>query len=407
MIIAIIILVALVLVRIQKGMFAAFLFLAATKSVIDAFWDVKIGPLSILAIQGIMIPFLFLPLFKQIKRMPKSWLNNASIYLIALSFGIVWGLLVNPLATFEALVINVNIYMGFLLIPLLIQDKKHLKKFLLAMMLCGVFPILVSLYQLQTGIIFQERQTIGLTRFVGLYHDAFPVRFYGLMSLISLLIYQYVFRFKGVFLKGFMLFLSAGAFLSVYLVFSKASVAILVLWVTLLLLFSKSKFKLGFSIFIGLCVIFVVFGSAVTSNLELLFSKEVGYQTGEVTDVRYTLAGRGYIWEYFWDFWLNKQNIFFQWFGNGINRPVHNEFFRVLLVNGIFGLLFLVIFVIKSISNSLKMNRYVRVFGMMLLGMYMIDSLGLVPGLYYYYNILVWGIFGLLLMKPQLFIKTK
>jgi hypothetical protein len=44
---------------------------------------------------------------------------------------------------------------------------------------------------------------------------------------------------------------------------------------------------------------------------------------------------------------------------------------------------------------------------MMLLGMYLVDCIGLVPGIYYYYNILVWGIFGILLMKPQLFIKQK
>lgn len=406
-IIPILILVILVLTRIQKGMFAAFLVFVATKSIVDMFWDVKFGPLSIMAFQGLMLPFLFLPLFKQRKRMPKSWLNNASVYFIALSFGLFWGLFVSPLDTFQAFVININVFLGFLLLPLLIQDKKHLNQFLLAMMICGVFPILVSMYQLQTGITFQDRQTIGLTRYVGLYHDAFPVRFYGLMSLISILVYQSVFRIKGVFLKGFMFFLSAGAFLSVYLVFSKAAVAILGFWIVLLLVFSKSRIKQGFSILVGLSVIFLVFGDAVSSNIEQLFSKEVGYQSGEVADVRYTLAGRGYIWDNYWNFWLNKQNVFFQWFGDGITRPAHNEYLRVLLTNGILGVLFLMIFVINIIRKSFKINKHLRVFGLMLFTMYLIDSIGLVPGVYYYYNILVWGLFGLLLMKPQLFIKQK
>ncbi len=388
-------------------MFAAFLVLVATKSIIDMFWDVKIGPLSIMAVQGVMLPFLFLPLFKQRKRMPKSWLNNASVYFIALSFGLVWGLIENPLDTFEAFLININVFLGFLLLPLLIQDKKHLKQFLLAMMIGGVFPILVTMYQLQTGIIFQDRQTIGLSRFVGLYHDAFPVRFYGLMSLMSILLYQSVFSIKGVYLKGFMLFLSAGAFLSVYLVFSKAAVVILGFWIVLLLVFSKSKIKQGFSILVGLSVIFLVFGDAVFSNIEQLFSKEVGYQSGEVADVRYTLAGRGYIWDNYWNFWLNQQNVFFQWFGDGITRPAHNEYLRVLLTNGIIGVLFLLVFVMNIIRKSFKINKHLRVFGFMLFTMYLIDSIGLVPGVYYYYNILVWGLFGLLLMKPQLFIKQK
>ena len=406
-IIPFLILVILALARIKKGMFAAFLVLVATKSIIDMFWDVKIGPLSIMAVQGVMLPFLFLPLFKQRKRMPKSWLNNASVYFIALSFGIVWGLIENPLCTFEVFLININVFLGFLLLPLLIQEKKHLKQFLLAMMIGGVFPILVTMYQLQTGIIFQDRQTIGLSRYVGLYHDAFPVRFYGLMSLMSILLYQSVFSIKGVYLKGFMLFLSAGAFLSVYLVFSKAAVVILGFWIVLLLVFSKSKIKQGFSILVGLSVIFLIFGDAVFSNIEQLFSKEVGYQSGEVADVRYTLAGRGYIWDNYWNFWLNEQNVFFQWFGDGISRPAHNEYLRVLLTNGIIGVLFLLVFVMNIIRKSFKINKHLRVFGFMLFTMYLIDSIGLVPGVYYYYNILVWGLFGLLLMKPQLFIKQK
>jgi O-antigen ligase len=322
-----------------------------------------------------------------------------------MSLGIIWGIFERPLGVFQNSFLSFNSFLGFFLIPILISDQKRLKQFLLAMILCGVFPILVSIYQLQTGIFFQERATVGLTRYVGLYHDAFPVRFFGVMTLISILIYQYVFQIRNVLFKVFLISMAVGALLSIYAVFSKAGVGIVGLWVVLLLLFSKSKIKQSFSILVGLSVIFLVFGDTVSSNVEQLFSKEVGYQSGEITDARYTLSGRGYIWQEYWDFWTTKQTVLFQWFGDGISRPVHNEYFRVLLTNGIIGVLLLIIFVFKIAGNLLKMNKNVRVFGIMLLGMYLIDSIGLVPGLYYYYNILVWGIFGILLMKPQLFIK--
>lgn len=406
-IIPVIILVALVLVRIQKGLFAAFLVFVATKSIIDMFWDVKIGPVSIMAFQGMLIPVIFLPFFKQKKILPKSWINSASVYVTALSFGLVWGLGASPLATFETLVLNINIYLGFFLIPVFIQNQQHLKQFLFAMMICGIFPILISLYQWQTGVVFQERSSVGLSRYVGLYHDAFPVRFYGLMTLFSVLLYQITFKFRRLLFKGFAFFLVSGAFLSVYLVFSKAAVAVLGLWTVLLLVFSKSRIKQGFSILIGLSVIFLVFGDAVSSNIEQLFSKEIGYQSGQVTDARYTLAGRGYIWDNYWQFWLYEQSTFSQWLGDGLVRPAHNEVLRVLLANGIVGVLFLVAFILSMIRKSFKIHKTIKVFGLMLLGMYFIDSIGLVPGVYYYYNILVWGIFGTLLMKPQLFIKQK
>ncbi|WP_299338527.1 hypothetical protein [uncultured Psychroserpens sp.] len=403
----VLILITMVFAKLQKGVFASFLVLVATKSIMDAFWELKFGPLSILSIQGVLIPILFYSVIIKRAVIPKPWLRTAKIYIIALSLGLFWALAIKPLAFVETIVLNINIYLGFFLIPLLIQDQKRLKQFLFAVMICGIFPILVSIYQLQTGIIFQERETAGLIRYVGFYHDAFPVRFYGLMTLISILIYQTIFKVKGVFLNAFILLLAIGAFISIYAVFSKAAVGILGLWIVLLLLFSKSKVKQGFSVLVGLSVIFLVFGDVVFDNLEQLFSKEVGYQTGEVTDARYTLAGRGYIWENYWRFWVDEQTVFFQWFGDGLVRPVHNEILRVLMTNGIIGVLFLLAFILRNVKSAFKIHKNIRVFGMMLLGMYIIDGIGLVPGVYYYYNILVWGIFGALLLNPQLFLKKQ
>lgn len=397
----------MIIAKIQKGLFASFLVLVATKSIIDAFWDYKFGPLSMMAIQGLLIPVLFYQILLDRKKIPKLWLRTASVYIIALSFGIIWSIAVKPMFFVENAILNVNIYLGFILIPLVIENQERLKQFLFAIMICGIFPIVVSAYQLKTGVIFQERETVGLLRYVGFYHDAFPTRFYGLMTLMAILLYQAVFKVKDVFLKSFMLFLAAGAFVSIYAVYSKAAVGIIGTWIIALLLFSKSKVKQAFSVVIGLLVVFLVFGDAVSSNIEQLFSKEVGYQTGEVKDVKYTLAGRGYIWEEHWTFWTDKQSFFYQWFGDGLNKPVHNEFLRVLMLNGIIGVLFLVIFIVKSIGNIFKVHQNVRVFAIMLLGMYMVDSIGLVPGKYYYYNILVWGIFGTLLLRPHLFIKQQ
>ena len=405
--IPILIFLAMIVAKSQKGLFASFLVVVATKSIIDAFWDYKFGPLSMMAIQGVLIPILYYKVILDRKKVPQDWMRTANIYFIALSFGIIWAILIKPINFVDFLILNINIYIGFILIPLLVYDKKRLKQLLLAVMICGIFPIMVSIFQLQTGIVFQERETVGLTRFVGFYHDAFPVRFYGLMTLFAIILYQTTFKIKNIFLNVFMLFMGIGAIVSIYAVYSKAAVGILVAWILVMLLFSKSKVKQSFSIFIGLLGIFIVFGDAVSANIEQLFSKEVGYQTGEVQDAKYTLAGRGYIWEKYWDFWTGEQTFFFQWFGDGVDRPAHNEFLRVLMLNGIIGFMFLIIFLFKSIINVFKVHKTIRMFAIMLLVMYFADSLGLAPGSYYYYNILVWGIFGTLLLRPDIFIKEK
>lgn len=405
--IPILIFLAMIIAKTQKGLFACFLVLVATKSIIDAFWDYKFGALSMMAIQGVLIPVLFYTLLSERKKIPIVWTRTANIYIVALSFGIIWAVLNKPIHFVEFLILNINIYIGFILIPLLVFDKKRLRLLLLAMMICGIFPILVSIFQLQTGIIFRERDTVGLTRYVGFYHDAFPVRFYGLMTLFAILLFQTIFKTKDFFLNGFMFFMGIGAFVSIYAVYSKAAVGIIGLWVLIMLLFSKSKAKQLFSITVGVLGILLVFGDVVVDNIEQLFSKEVGYQTGEVTDAKYTLAGRGYIWEKYWKIWINEQSFFFQWFGDGVDRPLHNEFLRVLMVNGIIGFMFLIFFVFKTITNLFRINKNIRMFALMLFGMYLIDSIGLEPGKYYYYNILVWGIFGTLLLRPHLFIKQQ
>lgn len=406
-VIPIIILLAMIIAKSQKGLFAAFLVVVTTKSVIDAFWDFKFGPLSVMAIQGGLIPILFYKIYRKRKILPKLWLRPAKIYAIALSLGIIWSVASRPIQSLELVVLNINIFLGFALIPILVTNRKQFEQLLIAIMICGIFPILISIYQLQTGIVFRERETAGLTRYVGLYHDAFPTRFYGLMTLLSILLHQTIFRTENLFFKFFQIALAGGAFVSIYAVFSKAAVGVLGLWMMLILMVSKSRVKQLISIIIGLGVVFIVFGDAFFGNIETLFSKEVGYQTGEVKDARYTLAGRGYIWEENLDFWINKQTFFFQWFGDGWSRATHNEYLRILMQNGILGLLFFIVFLINISSLTLRINSKLRVFGFMLLGMYFIDSIGLSPASYYYYNILVWGIFGLLLLKPQFFIKQQ
>lgn len=391
-------------VKIQKGMFVAFLVLVATKSIMDAFWSIRLGPLSFSSVGGIIIPLLFIKTFKKKKYFPKFWKNNAVLLILALSLGLLYALPVKTISTVENIILVFNIFIGFYIIPVLIDQPNKLKNLLGVIMIGGIFPIAVSLFQFQTGIIFYERETAGLTRYVGFYHDAFPVRFYGLMTLLSCLAYLQLFKPKRKIVKWSVLVLAFASMFSIYLVFSKAAVGIIGVWITLLLVFSESRIKQLLAIFVGLSVLFLFFGDVFYENIEQLFSKEVGYQAGEIKDARYTLAGRGYIWQDYWEFWINDQNVFFQWFGDGINRPTHNEFLRILLASGIIGLLLFIVFLLKMLRDILISNKKTKVFCLMLFSMFCIDCIGLMPGNYYFYNIMVWGLIGLFLTRNRLII---
>lgn len=397
----ILILLVIVLVKSQKGMFAAFLVIVATKSIMDAFWNIRIGPLSFSSVGGILVPFLFYPILFEKKKFPKSWKLNATFLTLALSMSLIFALPVKPFVTIENTLLFFNIYMGFFLIPGLVTDRRKLQQLLVAIIVAGIFPIAVSVFQFQTGIIFYERETVGLTRHVGFYHDAFPVRFYGLMTIIATLMYFQFFKPSGI--KKYALYILVfSAFFSVYLVFSKAGVGIIGLWIALIMLFSKSKVKQSIAVVIALAVMYLIFGDVVYGNIEQLFSKEVGYNSGEIQDVRYTLAGRGHVWEAYWNFWLNEQSLFFQIFGDGLNRPAHNEFLRILLSSGIVGVVIFIFFIIRMFLSVFKANHDYRLFGLMILTMFLADCTGLMPGNYYFYNILIWGLVGLISLNKSL-----
>ena len=139
------------------------------------------------------------------KYLPRKWVVNAKLLFILTSFSLLYAFSERPLESVVLFLIYINVFMGFILIPLLVTNKKQFKQLLIAIIISGIFPIAVSIFQYQTGIIFQERQTVGLTRYVGFYHDAYTVRFYGEFTLFSSIVYLSVFKIKSRFYK-FLLF---------------------------------------------------------------------------------------------------------------------------------------------------------------------------------------------------------
>ena len=387
----------------KHGMFAALLYLIATKSIVDVFWNTKYGPLSVVSLHGIFILLMFIPILRHKKMLSKKWNSTANYYLFALIMSIVLYIFTDPFLAIEIFIIAVTAYLGFFIIPVLVNDRQKLRKMLIAFMISGIFPAVICIYQYTTGATFADlelRKTVGLTRFVGLYHDAFPTRFYGLITIFSILMFTNHFYFKKRLYRLLMFALGFLSVFSIYLVFSKAGVAILLVWTTIIIIYSQNKIKntlLLLTIFIGLSY---ALGDLFIENIEQLFSKEIGYNDGRDKDIRYTLAGRGFIWTDAWDQWLNRSFIF-QIFGDGVSRGVHNEFLRIFLMNGVFGFLFLILFLYQIIIKIRKSNKNIKMFGLMLFSIYLIDSIGLTPGIYYYYNIFVWGMLGLIILNPK------
>ncbi len=398
--ISIIILLVIIVVRVNSPL-KAFYLIVATKSIIDATWNTRVGPISLISVEGIIMPILYFNLFWN-REIPKYWKHTGWLLFISLSTGVIFGLFIKPESVLETIIKNLNILLGFFLIPSLIRSKEDFRRFLIALMIGGIFPIAVSIYQSITGVHWVERYTVGMLRYDGLYHDSFPVRFYGTFTIFAALIYIIYFREQRKLYRFLPMILMIAALFSIYKVFSKAAVVIALAWVVLALLFSRRKLRVFLLIaLIGLTFVLIV-GDEITDTTEQLFSKEIGYRTGDVKDARFMLSGRGYQWEDYFDFWKNDQKVLYQFLGDGLSRPAHNEYLRILLASGIIGIILYGLFLIRIGFLIIRYPNDMKLFILMLLAMYIVDSIGLAPGDYYYYNILVWGFIGLFLYNDTL-----
>jgi len=398
--ISIIILLVIIVVRVNSPL-KAFYLIVATKSIIDATWNTRLGPISLISVEGIMLPILYISLFWN-KEISKYWKHTGWLLFISLSTGVIFGLFIKPGSALETIIKNVNILLGFFLIPSLIRSKEDFRRLLIAIMIGGIFPIAISIYQSITGVHWVERFTVGLLRNDGLYHDSFPVRFYGIFTIFAALIYSIYYRERSKLHRLLPMILMVAALFSIYNVYSKAAVVIALVWVVLALLFSRQKIRAVLLVAMIAITFTLIVGKEISKTTEQLFSKEIGYRKGEVKDARFILSGRGYQWEDYFGFWKNDQKTLYQFMGDGLSRPAHNEYLRILLASGIIGLILYGLFLIRMGFLVLRYPNDMKLFVLMLLAMYIVDSIGLAPGDYYYYNILVWGFIGLFLYNDTL-----
>lgn len=291
-----------------------------------------------------------------------------------------------------------NGFAGYHLLHPFVRNEHDFRRLLVALLVAGVAPVMMGIYQAATGHVWSERYTVGLLRNVGIYHDAFSLRSYGFMALTGIILYaSYFARSTLIKLLLFAYGLSVG--LVVFKVYSKAAVVISVVWVFVWSLFRR-RLTLLFLIGASLMTVDLVTGNRVVNEMELLFSKEVSVIEG-TGDEKRALAGRGYIWGQVLEDW-SEAHVINKLLGSGKSGgSSHNDFLRILVSGGVFGLLTYVMLLgvigKRLLANTLGKSSPINVMALMVFLMWLIDSIGLTPGLYPGYQWFVWGIIGVAL----------
>lgn len=369
----------------------------AFKPVIDATWNNGFLGMNLLRIIGVAVPLLILPRIlhsrgKQFLNMELAWVAIALFSFNMLgATGLVAAGKFNASLDFFLRVLNG--FLSFFLFQHYFAEKENFRKLLLALMIAGLFPVLVGIYQFSTGHVWRIHTTsMGMMRYAGLYHNSVSVRIFGFQTLTAILLYWSYFASRK---YGVRLFLALYAFacaLVIFRAYTKTGMANLFAWAVIWSIFTR---KLHWLLVIAILTLTINFtaGNRIFKDTERVFMKEIGAYEGTM-DEKYILAGRTLIWKDALKQW-SEENIFFKMFGSGANPPVHNEYLRILICNGIFGLLAFIsamaIISMRVVKNMLSRASPLNVVAVMIFVMLFLDTIGLHPGLYPAYQWYVYG----------------
>ncbi len=400
---------------------AAVLLVYATKPIIDAAWDVRIPGigLNFLQIVGAAFPILALVIMRfnrpQVVLHPvlTSWKILVGWNLFAVTVMAITnmqsglelpdGYIVRNAAVFFQFL---NSYIAFALVPYLFSTDEQRKRFILVVMLAGLFPLITAF--LQIGGIIQGRllqTTGGLIRISGLYHDSTNLRIYSFQTILAIITYLSVYwntSLRRAHWKAFFAVAQIPLLLIViYRGYSKAAVAIILAWGSILLLMSRQRlFMLLLS---GVTLVLVATtGNRVTNEIESLFRKEIWYAEGQLHEnLQYTLLGGRFV---YWGSALDNfvdQELAVQLVGIDYVRAasLHNDFLRTLMATGTIGLILYVFLLLQMmwhvVLRTVNRSSKLALPALLALTAFIIDSLGLVPLLYPGYS---WVTFGMISM---------
>jgi len=376
--------------------------LLALKPIIDASWESGVFGFNALKIVGAGVPLIVLLrmvfLGETRRGMPLVgfWILYLFTNLIGVTLILGSGGLYDALDT---LLRVLNGFVGFYLIQLYVTDREDFRKVLLTFLIAGLFPMGMGLYQATTGQIWRYTETAGhLARNIGVYHDAVSYRQYVFQTLTAILLLWVYFYKNRMMARLFLLGYALVCLLVLFRAYTKAGFVILAVWI---LVWTVLQRKLGtlLVIVVALFAVNAATGNRVFEDVQTTFSKEIAASEG-TGETRYILSGRMGVWEGYWDSWA-QGGLFVHLFGRGFSPPAHNDYLRVLVSGGIVGL-FAYVLLLLAIGLSigrllLREINPLHVMALMIYLMWLVDTIGLVPGIYPGYQWYVWGMIGLAL----------
>ncbi|TKB76747.1 MAG: O-antigen ligase family protein [Nitrospira sp.] len=298
---------------------------------------------------------------------------------------------------------HINGLVGFLLLQAYFTEKRQLRSLFLALIIAGLFPIGVGIYQTVTGVVWRVEESNGVVRSIGLWHDGVNLREYVLQAVLGLLLYFEVFARQSAALRATLLAYGVLAVIVLVRGYSKAGFLTMGAWVLCWTLLQRKTAALV-ALILPVTAGALWYSPQLAGNIARIFYKEAGALTGTV-DSKMTFAGRWFGWKEMLDQWMGFP-LLGKVFGSG--HPAlgaHNDFLQMLFHGGLVGLgIYVALLTVMGYRLIVNLRRQIdplRVGALMAYLMWMIDTIGLVPSAYSAYQWFVWGLIGLSLRSAE------
>lgn len=382
----------------QIGLFTL-LFL---KPIIDATWEHHMFGFNALEIVGVGVPIILLFKFLisrdlHLSETPlfKLWVFYVFVNLVSFTLILSSGKFIGSMDFFFRIL---NGFVGYFMLQAYIRDREDFRKLLIIILLAGLFPMLVGVYQAVTGDIWNVRQTAGsLIRGTGFYHDIFSIRSFAYITIVAIILYWSYYIDRGFLKKSLLIAYLVLCSVSIFKAYSKAGFAVAVIWI-ISWTFLNKKFSLLAAIIVALILANFAAGNILYKEIAFVFSKESAAIEG-TGETKYILSGRLGVWEGAWHSWKSSSN-FNKFFGLGSSGgAAHNDYLKTLISGGILSLVAYILLLVmigwKIFRNLAQNFSRLNMAALMIFLMWLVDTIGLVPSLYPGYQWYVWGFIGL------------
>jgi hypothetical protein len=293
---------------------------------------------------------------------------------------------------------HLNGLTGFYMLQAYCRNERDFHRFAWALAVAGVFPIATGVFEGVTGAHWRiTAGEGGVTRNIGLYHDAITIRYYALQTILGLLLIGATGEKKSTPINILCLAYGAAAVFVIKGAYSKSGLLTLASWLFLWPLL-RNNVKAIFGVVALVSITALYYSKEIMDSVGFVFVKEIAAVQGQV-GVERTFAGRWYIWIDMMQDWRSL-GAFSQLFGAGhVASGAHNDYLQILFHGGIVGLAIYSLLLIAAawlIARALVVRRrdVFSVAALLVFIMWIIDTIGLVPSAYSGYQWFVWGIIG-------------